>query len=151
MYENFLVWANRRENLNFVDSDFWAWDEAFNKAKELLNGIESYTSSKQYELLLFNAALHYCITTDFTCEVEIKEGDDIRLEPLQNPLYLKYNIQENAVSFVSSASDESSSASYHITKSMQEADFLTQDLMMTPYGRYVYQILEQLSVNVVLL
>lgn len=67
-----------------------------------------------------------------------------------NTMYKKYNIAANAVIY-NSVSDGSSSTSAQMFKSLNEGDFLMQDLLRTPYGTYVYQTLEQLRPMAVLL
>lgn len=132
-------WASKREELYPNDVTFYAYEEAYDKALILLEGIDFWMTSKAYELLLFNVILHYVITNPYT------------YENVTNPLYAKYGISEKREGIVSSASDESSSASYHITQSIQNADFTTQDLMATPYGQYAYSVLEQLNIMPTLL
>lgn len=141
MKAEFFAWAKPREKIDFVAEGFWAWQDAFEKAEVLLEQVERFTSAKLYRLLYFNAVLHYFITAEFTY------GAD----ETPNPLFEKYKISDKRGGIISSASDESSSASYHITASLNEADFLTQDLMMTPYGFWVYQNLEHINANLVLL
>lgn len=73
----------------------------------------------------------------------------IRYEIRLNPLYEKYAIASKNGGIISSASDESSSSSLHIIKSMSEGDFFMQDLVRTRYGIWVYSILESLNISVV--
>lgn len=139
-YYDWYDWAKKRETLSPDDDAFWAYEESWERAQGLVSSLQPWLSDLNYRLLLYNAALHYVITNAYT-----------NLDGNINPLYTKYGIADKAGGIVSSASDESSSASYHITKSLNDADFTTQDLMMTPYGQYAYSILEQLNVMPTLL
>ena len=132
----FLLWCIQREPLlQSHPLPSWVIQDAIDKSHILLDGISPWLDETMYKLLYYNARLHYIITTAYT----------------DNPLYKKFNIGDKRSGIVSSASDESSSASYHIIKSLNEADFTTQDLMMTSYGLYVYQILERLDIYPTLL
>lgn len=134
--DEFVMWCIDRESLlKSWKVPQWVLDDASFKTHMLLQGLSGYLDGLAWQYLNFNAKLHYLITTQWE----------------DNPLWQKYNIASKREGIVSSASDESSSASYHITKSLNEADFTTQDLMMTPYGQYVYSILERLDVYPTLL
>lgn len=139
-YENWFDWAKKRETLSPDDAEFYAYTEAWERAIGLVGSLQEWLSELNFKLLLYNVTLHYVCTAPYT-----------NLDGSINPLYLKYGIADKQGGIVSSASDESSSASYHITKSLNDADFTTQDLMMTTYGQYAYSILEQLNVMPTLL
>lgn len=139
-YYDWYEWANKREQLSPDADDFWAYEESWERAKVLVVELQPWLDEMSYRLLMYNLTLHYVITVPYT-------GLDGNI----NPLYRKYNIADKAGGIISSASDESSSASYHITKSLQDADFTTQDLITTPYGQYAYSILEQLDIMPTLL
>lgn len=137
-YKDFLAWARKRESLTEAD-DFWAYEEAYNhKASILIAGLKDYLEP-HYEYVYYNAALHYVIVANFVDEL----GNT-------NPLYIKYKVADKNF-ITSSASDESSSASIHTTKSLNDGDITMTDLLRTPYGEYVYSILEQLNVGPILL
>lgn len=137
-FTKFLEWARKREQLN-EDDDFFVYTEAYyEKASLLLTGLEYYLDTS-YKTLYYNLALHYIITNNYTNE-----------DGKHSSLYNKYKIDEKGF-ITSSASDESSSASIHITKSLSEGDFIMMDLIRTPYGQYVYSILEQTKVGPILL
>lgn len=139
-YEDWLNWAKKRETLSPDEAEFWAYTESWERALGLVESLQPWLNELNFRLLLYNVALHYVITVPYT-----------NLDGSINPLYSKYGIADKLGGIVSSASDESSSASYHITKSLNDADFTTQDLMMTPYGQFAYSILEQLNVMPTLL
>lgn len=137
-YKDFLLWARKREALNEAD-DFWAYEEAYNrKANILIAGLQDYLEP-HYEYIYYNTALHYIIVAYFITE-----------QGLVNPLYTKYKIADKNF-ITSSVSDESSSASIQATKSLNDGDITMTDLLRTPYGEYVYSILEQLNVGPILL
>lgn len=139
-YEDWLNWAKKRETLSPDEDEFWAYTESWERALGLVESLQPWLNELNFRLLLYNVALHYVITVPY-----------VNLDGSVNLLYSKYGIADKQGGIVSSASDESSSASYHITKSLNDADFTTQDLMMTPYGQYAYSILEQLNVMPTLL
>lgn len=139
-YDDWLNWAKKRETLSPDEAEFWAYTESWERALGLVESLQPWLNELNFRLLLYNVALHYVITVPYT-----------NLDGSINPLYSKYGIVDKQGGIVSSASDESSSASYHITKSLNDADFTTQDLLMTPYGQYAYSILEQLNVMPTLL
>lgn len=137
-FVEFLEWARRREQLNEAD-DFFVYTEAYyDKTPLILTGLEYYVDTF-YKYLYYNLALHYIITNNY-----IDENGE------HSPLYTKYKINEKGF-ITSSASDESSSASIHVTKSLNDGDFVMMDLIRTPYGEYVYSILEQIGVGPILL
>lgn len=139
----FINWASKRETLEPNDHTYYVYEESYIKAEALLEPLRNHISSKVYPLVFNSLVLHYVITTPY-------EFIDEQGNTAANPLYEKYNIAAKGL-IISSASDESSSSSMHITKSLQDGDFLMQDLMRTKYGEYVYSILEQLDVSAVLL
>lgn len=132
---DFGDWASKRETLFPANYNFWAWEDAYEKAGLLLKTLEMYFLPEAFRLLYYNLALHYCITADF------------EYNGTQNPLYTKYSIADKGKGMVSHASDASSSATMVVTDAMQNLDFLGQDLVSTPYGRYAYGILS--SVNII--
>lgn len=146
-----LTFARKREPLPIEDDTFWVYDEAYIKAKALLNGLQSYFELDVYNLLFCNAFLHYFITTKFNATIQITnpDGSTSTIE-VSNTLYDKYKIDTKQF-IVSSASDGSSSSSLHTTESMSKGGFAMQELIKTPYGEYVYSILENIVPSVVLL
>ena len=138
-FYDFKQWAEKRETLYPADASFWAWNDAYEKAELLLKGLEIYFMPEAYRILLYNLALHYCITTDFIFNQQ------------RNPLYEKYGIDEKGKGMVASASDVNSSASMVVTNAMQELDFIGQDLISTPYGKYAYSILASVNITPVAL
>lgn len=143
----FLTWCRQRERLTPDDNLFYAYEDAWKKAKALIEPLRSYIDCTIYKDVLFSAGLHYIIVEPFTFEVRDESGNT---EEIENPLYKKFSIA-NKQYLISSASDESSSSSVHVTKSLQDGDFLMQDLLRTRYGTWVYSILEQLDIGAVLL
>lgn len=138
-YNDFYAWVNKRENLNPQQSDFYVYEDAYTKTFHLLNGLQSYIDDFLWRDLNYNLALHFIISNPYEYEGVI------------NPLYNKYDIKEKSSGIISSASDESSSASYHITDALQQLDMFAMDLINTPYGKWVYGILTQLNIKTVLL
>lgn len=141
--ESFLAWANKREKIQPNDPTFYVYEEAILKAKAMLVPLKEFISPSIWPLVFNNCVLHYIIVENYS----FQDGED---NELINPLYQKYNIAAKAY-IVSSASDESSSSSIHVTKSLSDGDFTMQDLMRTKYGEYVYTILEQIDASAVLL
>lgn len=140
-YEEFLIWARKRENLP-EQNDFYVYYEAYhNKAFILLDELQPLLGNN-FAYIYYHAALHYCIVTNYTKE----EGGGF----ITNPLYSKYKVSDKGF-ITSSVSADSSSASIHTTKSLNEGDFQMTDLLRSPYGEYVYSILEQLGAYPVLL
>lgn len=131
---DFGDWASKREELFPASYNFWAWEDAYEKAGLLLKGLEMYFLPEAYRLLFYNLALHYCITTDF------------EYNGTQNPLYVKYSIAEKGKGIISHASDVNSSATMVVTDAMQNLDWIGQDLISTPYGKYAYGILSTVNI-----
>lgn len=146
-YQAFLLWCKRREKLEPDDDLFYAYEDAWKKALALIRPLRAYIENIIYNDVLFSAGLHYIIVDPFTFE---KPNDEGGVDIVENPLYRKHNVASKAY-LVSSASDEGSSSSVHITKSLQDGDFMMQDLLRTRYGTYVYSLLEQLDIGAVLL
>ena len=146
-YEQILERVFQREPTlqPYNDPNFWAYKEAWEKVQSLTDGLSSYMTQTTWNILITNLLAHYIITTDYTFI------DATGLEH-QNPLYIKYSIaNKRERGLVSSASDESSSASILTFESLNKGDFLMQDLLLTYYGSQAYQILEQLNVMPILL
>ena len=117
--------------------DFYLFTDAFKKSYFLLQSLQIYFSSNElFKQTFFNAFTHYVIIQDY--------GNN------ENPLYNKYNIKNCSVMF-SSVSDVSSSSTILQYNSLTNGDFLMADLTRTPYGTYVYQVLEQMNPIPVLL
>lgn len=146
-FEAFMLWSRRRERIQPLDNTFYAFEDAWRKAQALIAPLQNYIDHIIYKDVLFSAGLHYIICEPYTFDVEDDQGDTIEME---NPLHKRYNIAAKSF-IVSSASDEGSSSSIHTTKSLNEGDFMMQDLLRTRYGQWVYSILEQLDVGPVLL
>lgn len=141
MDDKLFAWIEKREPLISPKSeDFWAYEDAIEKAAATIEGLQSWVSEAVFEMLRYNLVLHFIIVTDYVDD----DGNP-------NPLYAKYNISEASKGIVSSASDESSSASLHITSAMNELDYFGMNLTMTPYGKEAYSILCQINAMPVLL
>ena len=139
-FDDFWAFANKREtSIAPQDKTFWAFEDAYKRAETMLRGLEPWCKEDTFEMLVYNLALHYTITFDFEYDGE------------QNPLYVRYKIQEKAEGIVNSASDESSSASLQITDAMQQLDYFGLELTQTPYGKFVYSLLCQINAMAVLL
>lgn len=146
-----LAFARKREFLPVEDNTFWVYEDSYIKAKAMLALVEEYVDSDFFYLLFCNVWLHYYITTKFTTIQEIINPDGSSHQvTIINELYDKYKVADKAF-IVSSASDGSSSSSLFTTESMNKGGFMMQDLIKTPYGEYVYSVLEQLNISVVLL
>lgn len=145
-YEELLEKVFLREpNLKPTENDFWPFQEAYEKTLSIVSGFQGYMEDFTYKQLCINLLAHYIITTRYFYEDE--EG-----EKHLNPLYVEYDIaNKKERGLVSSASDESSSASILTFESLNKGDFLMQDLMLTTYGREAYLVLEQLSIMPILL
>lgn len=144
-YNDFLCWASAYETIELkgIKPNYRIFEDAYEKATILCEPYFKYFAITKSAFLLkkqffYNACLHYCIVT--RQELTDSSGNIIS----QNPLYDKYGIAKKAC-MVSSVSDEGSSTSALVTDSMQSGDFTMLDLARTPYGMYVYSILEQLA------
>lgn len=144
-YDGFLKWASAYEDMKLkgVRPNYRIYEDAFEKALILVKPFFGYFSGSTYanmskRQLLYNAAMHYCIVTKQ--EILDEQGNIIS----QNALYEKYKISERSM-IVTSASDESSSASMLTPSSMNDGDFTMLDLARTTYGLYVYSLLEKLG------
>lgn len=146
-FEAFMLWSRRREKIQPLDNTFYAFEDAWNRARALIVPLQNYFDPMIYKDVLFSAGLHYIICEPYSYDSEDAQGNIVELE---NPMYKRYNIAAKSF-IVSSASDESSSSSIHTTKSLNDGDFIMQDLLRTRYGQWVYSILEQLDVGPVLL
>lgn len=140
-----MLWARKREKIEPLDDTFYAFEDAWKKACALIGPLKPYIDHLIYKDALFSTALHYIICEPYEFYIGINE-DVAKM----NPLYQKHNIAAKAY-IISSASDESSSSSIHATKSLNDGDFMMQDLLRTRYGAWVYSILEQLDIGAVLL
>lgn len=146
-----IEFARIREPLATTDKDFYVYKDCYVKASALLRHIDTYLDSDVYTLVFGNAFLHYVITTPFELEVKTEKPDGtIFTETIQNPLYEKYHIGDKSF-IITSTSNAGASASMLVTENMQKGGFLMQDLTRTHYGEYVFSILEQLNLSVVLL
>lgn len=146
-FQAFLLWCKRREELEPDDPLFYVYEDAWKKAKMVVQPLRGYIENMVYRDVLFSLGLHYIIVEPFTYEKPNAEGG---ADIVENPLYSKYKIESKAY-LISSASDEGSSSSIHVTNSLQNGDFFMQDLLRTRYGSWVYSILEQLDIGAVLL
>lgn len=140
-----MLWARKREKIEPLDDTFYAFEDAWNKARALIEPLKPYIDHLIYKDVLFSTALHYIICEPFEFYIGIEE-DVAKI----NPLYQKHGIAAKAY-IISSASDESSSSSIHATKSLNDGDFIMQDLLRTRYGTWVYSILEQMDIGATLL
>lgn len=145
-FDEFYAWASQRETFKPVyipgvsTEPFWAWQDGYDKGVTLLKGLEAYFQPLVFKKLVYNLALHYCITQDFTLD-----------DGTTNPLYIKYGIAEKGQGIISHASDVSSSVTRHITDAMQKLDFVGLDLISTPYGKYAYSLLYSVNITPVVL
>lgn len=140
-----MLWARKREKIEPLDDTFYAFEDAWNKARALVEPLKPYIDHLIYKDVLFSTSLHYIICEPFEFYIGIEE-DVAKI----NPLYQKHGIAAKAY-IISSASDESSSSSIHATKSLNDGDFIMQDLLRTRYGTWVYSILEQMDIGATLL
>lgn len=145
-YADWYKWAKNREPLMQIidDIDFWAWKDAWEYKDVLLKGIENYLDGHVLKRVTYSLALHYSIIENFTYL------DENGVEK-PNPLYEKYKIANASGGITQSVSDVSSSASIVVTDAMKKVDILGQDLLTTPYGKFVYGILSTLNIYPVLL
>lgn len=145
-FDEFYAWASVRETFkpvyipNVSTSPFWAWQDSYDKALTMLQGIQMYFQPLVYKQLVYNLALHYCITNEFLL-------DDGTI----NPLYTKYEIEKKGQGIIAHASDVSSAVTRVISDAMQKLDFIGMDLITTPYGKYVYSLLISVNITPVLL
>lgn len=146
-FKTFMLWSRKREKVEPLDDSFYAFEDAWNKALAMIEPLKPYIENRIYKDVLFSVGLHYIICEPYFYDAEDEHGDVVELE---NPLYKKHSIASKAY-IVSSASDEGSSSSIHTTKSLNDGDFVMQDLLRTRYGTWVYSILEQLDIGAVLL
>lgn len=101
------------------------------KTKSLLGSLQFYFSDlESYQLAFRFSFAHYIVTSRIW---------------VNNPYFAKYKIAPTNNQIIQSSADGSSSASAFMFKSIQEGDFLMSDLLSTPYGSYVYQVLEQMK------
>ena len=142
-FNEFLYWCRQREKLEPNDDLFYVFEESYTKARVMLDPLQNYIDSRIWNQVLFSLGLHYIIVEEYTYTDE--EGTEQK-----NPLFEKFDISSRSY-IISSASDEGSSSSIHATKSLNDGDFVMQDLIRTKYGMYVYSILEQLDIGAVLL
>lgn len=138
-----MLWARKREKIEPLDDTFYAFEDAWKKARAMIEPLKPYIDRLIYKDVLFSTALHYIICEPFEFYIE---EDVVKI----NPLYQKHGIAAKSY-IISSASDESSSSSIHATKSLNDGDFVMQDLLRTRYGTWVYSILEQMDIGAVLL
>ena len=101
------------------------------KTKSLLNPLQFYFMDlESYQLAFRFSFAHYIVTSRVWNN---------------NPYFAKYKLSKANNQIIQSSADGSSSASAFMFKSIQEGDFLMSDLLSTPYGSYVYQVLEQMK------
>lgn len=135
----FIEWASGIESdFNFSDErNAPILNEAFFKSKMYLGGasdkISEFLGADAFEYVFMNLMLHYVI-----CDSRAIE------------LYCKYNI-ENKDFMIESQSAGSSSASIKSFSSLDNGEFMLNDLVRTPYGRLVYSNLESLKGAVIAL
>lgn len=140
-----MLWARKREKIEPLNDTFYAFEDAWKKARAMIEPLKPYIDHLIYKDVLFSTALHYIICEPFEFYIGIEEN-----VAKINPLYQKHGIVAKSY-IISSASDESSSSSIHATKSLNDGDFVMQDLLRTRYGTWVYSILEQMDIGAVLL
>lgn len=104
---------------------------SLSKTKSLLNPLQFYfTDLESYQLAFRFSFAHYIVTSRIWSN---------------NPYFDKYKLSKANNQIIQSSADGSSSASAFMFKSIQDGDFLMSDLLSTPYGSYVYQVLEQMK------
>lgn len=104
---------------------------SLSKTKSLLNPLQFYFADlESYQLAFRFSFAHYIVTSRIWNN---------------NPYFTKYKLSKANNQIIQSSSDGSSSASAFMFKSIQDGDFLMSDLLSTPYGSYVYQVLEQMK------
>ena len=101
------------------------------KTKSLLSPLQFYFLDLDSYQLAFRFSFAHYIVTSRICN--------------NNPYFAKYKLSKANNQIIQSSADGSSSASAFMFKSIQEGDFLMSDLLSTPYGSYVYQVLEQMK------
>lgn len=143
MWQNiasFKAFVTQREPSAYLPDETWLYDFVLRKSRAIIEPIQSYIQTFILQDYAYSLALHY-----FICEPFEYENDG---EMVINPLYEKFDIaNKESGLIVSSASDESSSASMQSIKSLEEGDFLMADLMRTRYGLWVYQLIESLDIG----
>ncbi|WQW79898.1 hypothetical protein KVM30_02565 [Helicobacter pylori] len=101
------------------------------KTKSLLQPLQFYFMDlESYQLAFRFSFAHYIVTSRIWNN---------------NPYFSKYKLSKANNQIIQSSADGSSSASAFMFKSIQDGDFLMSDLLSTPYGSYVYQVLEQMK------
>lgn len=101
------------------------------RTKSLLSPLQFYFADlESYQLAFRFSFAHYVVTSRIWSN---------------NPYFAKYKLSKANNQIIQSSADGSSSASAFMFKSIQEGDFLMSDLLSTPYGSYVYQVLEQMK------
>ena len=101
------------------------------KTTSLLSPLQFYFADlESYQLAFRFSFAHYIVTSRIWSN---------------NPYFAKYKLSKVNNQIIQSSADGSSSASAFMFKSIQEGDFLMSDLLSTPYGSYVYQVLEQIK------
>lgn len=113
-------------------------------ANVIIRKLETYFDADTFNLMTNNLVLHYFI---------VQGVANTELTSPQGYLVDKYDISSKSMDFiVNSVSNSSSSVSIQDFSSLSNSKFLLQDLIRTPYGQYVYTLLETLQgIAVVLL
>lgn len=142
-------WSSKREDLD-APEDSYIYEDAYEKARNIITPLEYFFIDNQaYKFCFCNAFLHYVITTPVSKPSEDFFDDGATVTHDTKPsLYEKYN---TGSIMYASVTDGSSSTSPVQFKSLMEGDFVMNDLTRTPYGSYVYTILEQMKAIGVLL
>lgn len=118
------------QNPNPVSPPMQIAEFAVLRTKPLLKGLDNYLPTYDgYKYLYRMSFCHYIVTSRFW---------------YPNPYFKKYGITQTGTQVIQSSADGSSSASAFMFKSIQNGDFLMNDLLQSPYGRYVYEVLEQM-------
>lgn len=137
----FKTFIQEREPLAYLPETSYVYELSLKKSRALLEPLVSYIQPFMLSEYAYSLALHYFICEPFKY---LKDGIEAT-----NPLYTKYDIaNKESGLIVSSASDESSSASYE-TSQLRNSDFTTMDLMRTRYGLFVYQLIESLDIGAI--
>lgn len=138
-YQDFIKWASDREPQafqDFIKSD--ALNDIFNERLEVDRVYSTYLPPLTFRRYLYSDVMHH-----FILESDIAETDALK------SLYAKYEVAKQGNMLLTSASDSSTSGSMFIPSRLNESDLGMLRMYLTPYGRVVEGINQQL-VNIVI-
>lgn len=155
--DDFLEWAFKKEPtlsvmpLNNEEADkepaetptISALKEAYNNAYYLSVSMSKYIRNQNYRLYLYNYALHLAIVSAVWMPENDNDMFEEPTEPLQK-LYVKYGVINGTIGITTSSSSGGSSAGATLPRAITEGDLETSNLLLTPYGRFVETVNEQL-------